>query len=254
MAPEKCEAALARRRWAWPILSVIFSHRIRLAAALPVALSALGGCGGQAGGQTGEETDDGCVFTTSSLSLQERSPLGFSAGQVLALAEGQQSASFGWLQTPGFAYGPESGAGQVTTRTSAAGAASFARADVQRSQPNCHDQVRVPVSVALATAGGALDESFAVELISETADEAAVTELVPSAELKGTFAFVPGTLGGRRFARLEINLRFRPDGSAGYLLAGIESGDPAGGSVSYQALPLACWGNIPSISSRACGD
>jgi hypothetical protein len=225
-----------------------------LAAALPLALSALGGCAARAGGQTGEETDDGCVFATSPLSLQQPSPLGFSAGQALALAEGEQSAAFGWLQTAGFSYGPESGAGQVTARTSGAGPAKFARADVQRSQPHCRDQVRIPVSVVLATAGGALDESFSVDLIATTADEAAITELVPSAALKGSFAFVPGTLGGRRFARLEVNLRFRPEGSAGYLLAGIESGDTAGDTASFQALPLACWGDIPSLSPPVCGD
>jgi hypothetical protein len=253
MAPGKCEPALARRPWTWPIQGATFTHRIWLVAALPLSLSGLG-CGAQAGGQTGEETDDGCMFAASPLSLQEPSPLGFSAGQVLALAEGEQLATFAWLQSPGNAYGPESGTGQVSVRTSAAGAAKFARVDVQRSQPNCQDQVRIPVSVALATAAGALDESFTAELVAATADEAAVTALVASAALKGTFAFVPGTLGGRRFARLEVNLRFRPDRSAGYLLAGIESGDPAGGSVSFQALPLACWGHIPSLSSPACGD
>ena len=231
------------------------THRIWRVAALPLAFAALGGCAGaRAGGQTGEETDDGCVFATSSLSLHEPSPLGFSASQPLALAEGQQSAAFDWLQTPGFSYGPESGVGQVTARTSVAGPAKFARVDTHRSPSHCEDQVRIPVGVVLATAGGALDESFSADLIATTADEAAVTELVPSAELKGAFAFVPGTLGGRRFGRLEVNLRFRPAGSAGFLLAGIESGDAGGGSVSFQALPLACWGDIPSLSSRACGD
>ncbi|MEI9938462.1 MAG: hypothetical protein WDO69_14680 [Pseudomonadota bacterium] len=229
------------------------THRICLAAALLLTLLSLGGCGAQAGGQTGEETDDGCVFATSPLSLQERSLLGFSAGQVLALAEGEQLATFDWRQTPGFAYGPESGTGQVTLRTSAAGPAKFARVDAQKSLPHCEDQVRIPVSVVLATAGGALAESFTVDLVATAVDEAAITELLPSAELKGAFAFDPGTLGGRRFGRLEINLRFHADGSAGYLLAGIESGDQAGGSASFQALPLACWGDIPSISP-ACGD
>src|SRR4051812_15862013 len=111
MAPGKCEAALARCHWTWPIHRVRFTDRRWLAAGLPIALAALGGCGAQAGGQTGEETDDGCVFSTSPLSLQEPSPLGFSAGQVLALADGKQSAAFVWLEAPGFSYGPESGMG-----------------------------------------------------------------------------------------------------------------------------------------------
>jgi len=224
-----------------------------LATALPMALSALGGCGAQVGGQTGEETDDGCVFAASQLSLQEPSPLGFSAGQALALAEGQRSAAFGWLQTPGIVYGPESGAGQIMVRTSAVGPAKFARVDPSRSLPHCKDHVLIPVNVVLATAGGALEESFTVNLTAVTADEAAVTELVPSAELNGAFAFAPGALGGRRFGRLEINLRFRAEDSAGYLLAGIEGGDEASGTASFQALPLACWGDIPALFP-ACSD
>jgi hypothetical protein len=253
MAPEKCEAALAEAQRPWPIEGVMFPHRMWLAAA-PVVLSAVGGCGAQAGGQTGEETESKCVFAMAPLSMHEPSPLGFSAGEVLALAEGAQSATFTWLQTPGFSYGPENGSGQATVRTFAVGEASFARVEVQRSAPNCQDHVRIPVSVVLETAGGALHESFPVNLIATTGDEAAITALVPSAQLKGEFAFVPSTLEGRRFARLEVNLRFSPEGTAGYLLAGIEGADQTSASVSFQALPLACWGDIPFLSSAACGD
>jgi len=193
------------------------------------------------------------VFTVANYPVEARAD-NAAAAKDRALAEGQQSAAFGWLQTTGFSYGPESGTGQVTVRTSVTGPAKFARIDVRRGQSHCEDQVRIPVSVVLATAGGALDESLTVDLIATTADEAAVTALVPSAELKGAFAFVPDTLSGRRFGRLEVNLRFLSAGSAGYLLAGIESGDAAGGSVSFQALPLACWGDIPSSFFSACGD
>jgi hypothetical protein len=224
-----------------------------LAAALPAALSALAGCGAQAGGQTGEETDDGCVFATSPLSLHEPSPLGFSAGQALALAEGERSAAFSWLQSPGVAYGPESGKGEVRVVTSLAGSAKFARVDASRSLLLCEDQVLIPTRIALATAGGALDESFTANLIAKTADEAMVSELVASADLNGAFAFSSATLGERRFARLEVNLRFSSERSAGYLFAGIESGGDPGGSTSFQALPLACWGESPSLFP-ACGD
>jgi hypothetical protein len=232
---------------------VTLTHHRSLFAAIAAALSALSGCGAQAGGQTGEETGDGCVFTTSELSLHEPSPLGFSAGQALALAEGERSATFSWLQSPGIAYGPESGKGQVSVRTSAAGPAQFARVDASRSLTHCQDHVQLPAYVVLATAGGAFDESFRVDLVATTPDETALTQLVPSAELNGTFAFTPSTLGQRRFGRLEINLRFRSEGSAGYLLAGIEGGDEASGTASSQALPLACWGAIPSLFP-ACGD
>jgi hypothetical protein len=226
-----------------------------LAAARLLLLSVLGGCGAQAGGgQTGEESGDGCVLSTSLLSRDERSPLGFSAGQVLAFAEGEHSAGFNWLQAPGFSYGPESGAGNVTVQTSAVGPAKLARIDTARSQAHCEDHLRIPVSVGLASAGGALDEEFTVDLIAATADAASVKQIVPSTALTGAFAFEPGTLGERRFSRLEVNLHFGPAAFAGYLFAGIESRDDASGSASFQPLPLACWSEIPSLSPACPAD
>ena len=230
-----------------------FTHRISFPGALLLALGALAGCGGvQAGGQTGEESSDGCVYQSGPLAAQERSPLGFSGEQLLALATGQRRAAFTWLQTPGVSYDPESGTGELTLGVSSAGPARFARVASSSSHAQCRDHVRIPVRVTLATAGGALDESFNANLIGTSADEASVLELVPSADLKGAFAFSPGTLAGRRFLRLEVNLRFRADDSAGYLLGGIEGGDSASGVASFQAVPLACWGEIPTLS--ACAD
>lgn len=256
MAPEKCEAALARRAPAWPIPDVALAHRIRLGAAPSVALSALvvfAGCGPVAGGQTGEESDGRCVFVTSPLSPDELSPLGFSPDQALALAEGERHAAFSWRQSPGVAYGPESGTGAVTLTTTSAGPPKLARIDAEKSDASCVDHVRIPVTVALSTAGGAFDESLTTHLVATSADEAALTQMVPSAELDGAFAFSEETLGARRFIRLEVNLLFRTDASAGYLFGGIEGGDAANGVTSFQAVPLACWGDIPSLF-HACAD
>ncbi|HYQ27081.1 MAG TPA: hypothetical protein VER04_07675 [Polyangiaceae bacterium] len=226
------------------------THRIALGAAF-LALPTLTGCGGgvQAGGQTGEESSDGCVFVLTPLSAQELSPLGFSAEQVLALAKGEKLATFDWLETPGVTYGPESGAGQVTVDVSASGPAQFARFQESKRGAQCHDHVEIPVNVALSTAGGALDESFTTTLVATSADEAAVTQVVPAAELRGTFAFSPDTLGARRFLRLEVNLRFGAEAFAGYLFGSLESGDAASGVTSFQPVPLACWGEIPSLAS-----
>jgi hypothetical protein len=250
MAPAKCEAALAQARPAWPIARVSLSDRT-LRLALLIALAALGGCGGvQAGGQTGEESDGRCVFATSPLSQQELSPLGFSADQALALVADPHHATFSWQQASGLTYGPETGTGEVTVEIAASGGARFARVDAARSTADCEDHVRIPVSVALVTAGGALDEVFSANLVAATADEAAITQSVPSASLRGALAFTESTLGDRRFIRLEVNLRFGRSSFAGYLLGGIESGDDSG-SKSFQPVPLACWGVIPSLASCA---
>lgn len=245
-----CEAALARSWPTWPIPGVSLTPRIALRAALPLLLGSLGGCGrAEAGGQTGEESGAGCVFTTSPLSERETSPLGFSAEQVLTLVGAERSASFEWLERAGIEYGPESGAGNVTVRVTPTASARFARNNPAESTADCEDHVRIPVAVTLTTGGGTFDESFEAVLLASSADEASVTQTVPSTALRGTFAFEPGALGARRFLRLEVNLRFHQEAFAGYLFAGVEGGDEASGTVSFQAVPLACWDEIPSFPS-----
>ncbi len=242
-----CEAALAWEQRTWPIAGVSFTPRIAASLTLPALLGCLAACGAQAGGQTGEESGDGCVFITSPLAERERSPLGFSSEQVLAMVDAERSASFEWSRGSGLEYGPESGAAEVTVRIARTGAAHFARVDPDESAPHCRDHVRIPVTVDLATGGGAFDESLQATLLAESGDEASVTHVVPSAALRGAFAFAPGALGTRRFQRLEVNLRFRAEAFAGQLFAGVESGDEGGGSVSFQPVPLACWGESPSL-------
>lgn len=248
MAPEMCEPTLARGRSPWPIPFVTFTARIDVRAALPALLLTLGACGGaQAGGQTGEESDGGCVFSLSPLSDEERSPLGFSPAQVMALADGELKAGIDWSRTSGLVYGPETGMSEVTVRAARRGPAGFARIHRAQSFPYCEDHVRVPVTLSLATAGGALDESFPTNLVATTPAEAAVTALVPSEALRGAFAFEPGTLGGSTFIRLEVNLRLRSAGFAGRLYAGLENRDDASGTASFRPVPLVCWGDLPSL-------
>jgi len=249
MAPGKCEAALAQPTRKWPIAGVSLLLRIRIPA-LAVALSTLGACGGaQVGGQTGEETSDGCVFTTTELSRDERSELGFRPDDVLAFAEGEQQVQFEWLQSGGVQYGPESGEGRLTVRLSVVGLPKLGRVVASKSHALCEDQLRVPVRLALVTAGGALDETFVTTLSAANVDEATVTDSIPSEQLRGTFAFDRDALGARRFLRLAVNLRFREDTFAGSLLGGIQGGSAAGDSVSFQEVPLACFGENPGLSS-----
>lgn len=193
-----------------------------------------------------------CVFSTTPLSLQERSRLGFSAEQVLALASGEHHADAKWQQTEGVIYGPETGRSQVALRVAATGPARLARVEAAKSiSPVCRDNVRIPIDVALATDGGAFDESFPATLVATSSAEASVSQSLDHGELRGSFAFSPETLGARRFLRLDVDLRFSSESTAGYLLGGIEGGD--GSSASFQPVPLACWGEIPSLA-RPCSD
>jgi hypothetical protein len=238
-----CEPTLARAVPTWPIPFVLLTLRIACGGALLVLLACLGGC---AGGQTGEESGGGCVFTTSPLSRRDTSELGFSAESVLSLVQPEQRASFEWV--PGaVAYGPERGTGEVTVRITARGDAQLARIVSEKSADFCEDHLRIPLEVELVTAGGAFHEAFRATLVASRDDEAAVTHLIPSAALRGTFAFSPEALAARRFLRLEVNLRFAADGFAGYLFGGLQGGDEASGVASYQPVPLACWEELPGF-------
>lgn len=170
-----------------------------------------------------------------------------------AYVDGQHAATFDWRQDPNLSYGPETGSAKATVQVSPAGPAKLGRVVAGRSAETCEDQVRIPVSVGLSTAGGALDESFSSHLVATKADEAVIIQSLPASSVHGRFAFDPGVLGERRFIRLELNLGFTPEDFSGYLVAGIESGGAAStdGTASFQALPLACWGEVPGLHS-AC--
>jgi hypothetical protein len=137
-----------------------------------------------------------CVSEVTRLDhLDEVSPLGFSAVELLARASGESSSPLVWLTpTSGpeyrLEYGPEHGLSTVQLQIAAAEGdvlyhsetpAPGAAEDVQCA-PSVLD---VPVRVMLQSGAQALNESFAARLVASTPYRASFSH-----------SFAPGSLGG----------------------------------------------------------
>jgi hypothetical protein len=210
--------------------------RLRRPAATLLPMLALG-C---AGGQTGEETTIACDETRADLELDEDSPLGFGAEEVLATASAS-SVSLEWLATDP-PHTPESGTAELSVSLEPLGAAVFVRsraADGSEKYP-CADRVEVDVQVALATTGGALAEMFEGKL---RASESAVAELshdFQGGNVAGALSFDAASLAGRRVTRVTFDGSFAEGALSGVLSAGLEQ--VSGENASLQQLTIACFG------------
>jgi hypothetical protein len=211
--------------------------RLRPAAALLPALTF--GCA--AGGQTGEETTLACEETRTALQADEDSPLGFGADEVLAAASAKV-ANLEWLETDP-PHAPESGTAELSVSLDALGTAAFVKSrkhDGEEGFP-CFDHVAVDVAVALATSGGALDESFDDTLRSTDASAVELSHAFTDGDVDGTLSFDADALAGRKIKSVTFDARFTAGALSGALHAGIEhvSGDTA----SFQDLTIACFGD-----------
>jgi hypothetical protein len=214
------------------------SALLRLRRPFPLLLPVLAlGC---AGGQTGEETTLACRETRTALQVGQDSPLGFGAEEVLAAAS-VTSASLDWLETNP-RHLPESGTAELSVSLEPRGTASF----VESRNPDgsvgfpCVDRVEVDVQVALATSGGALNESFASKLRATTPAVAELSHVFGKGNVSGTLSFDAASLAGRTVERVTVDASFRNGELSGAVSAGIQqiSGEVA----SFQELTIACFG------------
>jgi hypothetical protein len=213
-------------------------------------ITAFASASGCAGGQTGSEDLPGrCPEQRTALDLEEASPLGFSAADVLSFVEGEHVTTIEWqpLDVP---YGPESGKKELTFTVENLGHARY----VDRGKNSCcFAAVQADVRVTLRTSGGALDESVVTVLEAHSPD-AAWLQLLIEPPLGGSLSFDPQALGAERFIRLELYARFEGGNFSGGLRAGFEDQSAAGdanGVVSFRAPELARWG--ATSSAPACG-
>lgn len=189
------------------------TRRQRGALFLVAALGAAGCAGGQTGGEfgaengtggggtlDGNETASACDEDATELGLDEVSPLGFSADDVLALAEGTHEATLTWVPDEAAMATTtlEPGTTEVTLVIEPAGPASFVDAEPPASGSSggmielgwvCPDRVDVPVTVTLTTADGALDETLDGTLSATDAGSATLLVPIELDELEGTLSF-----------------------------------------------------------------
>jgi hypothetical protein len=213
---------------------------------------------GCTGGQTGEETDQECVETKTALDLDQTSPLGFSAQELLAVTGSAVTAAGAWRMIPNLPYGPETGESSLTLTFGSMPSAQFVKSEIGPGQgaalEACTDRLEVLLDVSASTGGGALDEHFQAVLTASNKGDLGMSKLFDPKQLSGQFAFEPQALGAKRFTRLILSGHWFAGSFTGRLSAGIEDGAQAGpnSSVSFTDAPLACFSNSEAGAPNDC--
>jgi hypothetical protein len=187
-------------------------------------LTAVPGCGGQ----VGEETFMCDVVSRTPLALDEQTPLGFAARQVLDATMGEHPAVLVW------AGGDETDATFELAYVD--GSAEFLEREwvddgsgAELAPFDCADVVRFRVRLDASTTDGALAESWELEADAAVAGELTLTHLLSS--LSGSLditAFAPeGDFDGMR---AWLNLRVDAGGVTGAISGQAEGSD---GEVAY---------------------
>jgi hypothetical protein len=200
----------------------------------------------------GEETGtlDGGGFCDSKKSelgsLDAQSPLGFSAAQMLALANTTPEVEIEWPPASSMiTVTPESGRSklqiEVTARTDkprwndrsrrvSSGGPEPTIATVGIAGPECPDQLELDVTVRLKTEGGALDESFDATLIAFTSRAARIYQQIAADKLRGMLDAVFRGDPNWELRSVQITMGFSELGSTGDLGFGFaQRQEPAAG-------------------------
>jgi hypothetical protein len=180
----------------------------------------------------------GCASVVERLEhLDQPSPLGFSAVEVLARVSGDSASPLVWLppaQSSAYEldYGPERGLSDVRLHVAAAEGdvlyhrevpAPGAAEDLECAAP----VLEVPVQVTIQSSGQALNESFRTVLRASTPYRAEFTQTLDPSSLGGGFMFtnLSSLDPERRFSAgpLSLHVVLWEGGSQGSLQASIQS-------------------------------
>jgi len=209
-------------------------------------LAALGCASGDphsnVGGQTGEESF-GCLTTsTETLPLSETTRLGFSGDDMLALVQGESTATFTWsdssqtLATVSVTVTDST----VEIRDNEWKAPQDGR---EIGTPDCEDTLAVEAELTFVTDDGAFDESFDVVLVSETQDRVQVYVAYEVTDIEGNYEVTEVNTTERR-VRLFWTLTFDAQGLSGSIDGQAEdvAGNSPDGTVSAEGFDIGMFG------------
>ncbi len=210
----------------------------------------------------------GCESETEVVEdLDEDVGLGFTAQDILDMAEGPFESSMQWGESPWLEFGPESGEGEVTLRVSHEGgevrllrpiepepnsdadSATDAATDADATdealdfEEGCMPALEVDVVVHLTSSGGALDETFEATLVARAADWATFYRELDPNRLDGRFEVTGIEPEDAELVQFAVNGALSPYGTSGHIGAVIESqsGDGDEGVTSGAWADIARW-------------
>jgi hypothetical protein len=169
------------------------------------------------------------------------SEIGFTAADVLAVAEGSHTAPIFWH--PGdVQFGPETGEGQLSVDISyAGGEIRYVHAAApDAAEMGCVDRLEIDAGVELHTAGGALDESFASTLRASQPDVAMIRHELALDAIAGALEVTSIEPANGEAAPISVELGVSTFGVFGSFDGGVEvtSGDAvAFGLQNYATFP-----------------
>lgn len=198
------------------------------------------------------ETGSGdCVETVTVLAdLDAVSALGFAPAELLAHAVGEHSSPMVWGEgikesIATVSFGPESGASTLTaTIAHKGGEARYVASKPKESEwdggyASCSDRIEVDVEVTLASAGGALMESFIAPLRGSTAKVATLRHEIELAELGGSLALTQVEPEQATVGAMQVELGISEGGLFGGASSVVEV--PIGDSVGATFMTYASW-------------
>ncbi|WP_437720443.1 hypothetical protein [Sorangium sp. So ce861] len=191
------------------------------------ALLASACTGPQGGSQTGHDVagaDEGACEETSLVvgSLEEATALGFTAGEVLAQAEGTFESPIVWAPPDDMVNaGPEQGEGEITINVAhGGGAIRFVESRFVESRPResndeieagpaiagdlCKSRIEIDVELTIATSGGALAETVPAILSSSDPRHVALEAELDLDALSGSLVLTPQREG---WALADLTIR-----------------------------------------------
>lgn len=206
-----------------------------------LALALPSGCAGAArqGGFTyyylpAPPPEEPCVAVVEPVEhIDQPTPLGFAAVDVLRRLAGQHSARLLWLEPErndeyALAYGPERGLSRITLDVRASEGQILHRYHVPAfgapAETECEPgELEIPVAVNLQSQQLALDESFSARLRARIPYRAELSKAFDPAALRGGLSFSEADSLDREravwIARLELQMTLWQGGSAGSLRA-----------------------------------
>lgn len=217
-----------------------------------------------------EASGNGCVDTVTVLGgVEAASALGFSAADVLAVAEGSHASTMTWgegmLEGPvHVTFGPESGAGELTVGVAYnGGEVRFIDSKPEEGgeggeaalggYAECENRLEVDVDVTVTSAGGAFAEAFTAPLaatsrgigrISHDVDIAAVmgsfalTAVDPAAAEVGPIGFTIGISESGLFGGASTTVSIEEGGAVGAGPMTIASWPAGGSACEFGEAPL----------------
>lgn len=228
---------------------------------LPVC-SVLACGGGEA--EPFHETDDAGDFGASCkdepmalAGVDEVSPLGFAAAEVLAMAEGEHTTPMVWAEAyddgPWLVeFGPESGESELTaTITYDGGEIRHVVSTPEEGdgfgdgwEEPCSDRMEIDVRLEVRSEGGAFDEDVDAVLVATAPIYATIGKELALDEIQGSFEITRKSPDHLEVLPITLNLGLSKFGMTGSADGGLqieEGGDGGEGWVGFGWISYAAW-------------